>query len=182
MLANLVPCAIGEEETLMFRKCGETEGSPTGTSMYDVYTEESHNMEVEDGTVNEDDREEIDADDEDEGTREGSNSSCSSEFRQGSPHSMHQYSNRCCQLCDWAKQNEMEDEATFGEFSTSLDSTGEGRSKGDPNALPLSPQNDQDSLSRQTTTMETPAAIHSPLPEDDVVVHVTEEEFKSFEN
>ena len=59
------------------------------TSMDDVCEEESCDVEVEEGTVSEDDREEIDADNEDEGTREGGNSPCSSKSGQGSPHSMH---------------------------------------------------------------------------------------------
>ena len=42
------------------------------------------------------------------------------------------------------KWNETEDEATFGKFSTSLDSMGEGRSEGDLNALLPSLQNEQD--------------------------------------
>ena len=76
----------------------------------------------------------------------------------------------------------MEDEATFGKFSTSPDSTGEGGSKGDLNTLLPSPQNEQDPFSGQTTTRETPATIGSPPPEDDIVVHMMEEELNSFEN
>ena len=76
----------------------------------------------------------------------------------------------------------MEDEATFGEFSTSPDSTDEDGSEGDLNALPPSPQNKQDPFSRQTTTSETQATVSSPPPEDNVVVHMTEEELNSFEN
>ena len=76
----------------------------------------------------------------------------------------------------------MEDKATFGEFSTSQDSTDEGGSEGNLNALLPSPQNEQDPFRGQTTTRETPATIGGPLPEDDVVVHMTEEELNSFEN
>ena len=78
-LANLIPHTIGEEEQLKSGRCGETEGSPVDTSMDDVCEEESCNMKVEEGPASEDDREEIDTDDEDEGTREGGNSPGSSE-------------------------------------------------------------------------------------------------------
>ena len=81
VLANLLPHAVGEEERFKFGRQGEMEGSPTDTSMDDVHEEESHNMEVEEGTASEDDGEEINVDDEDEGTREGGNSPSSSESR-----------------------------------------------------------------------------------------------------
>ena len=157
-------------------------GSPMDTSMDNVHEEESCNMEVEEGTVSEDDREEINVDDEDKGTREGGNSRGSSRSRQGSPHSMHRYFNRCHQSCNWAEWNEMEDKATFGEFSTRLDSMGEDGSEGNLNALLPFPQNEQDPFSRQTTTRKTPTTLGSPLPEDDIVVHMMEEELNSFEN
>ena len=57
--------------------------------MDDVQEEESCHTEVEEGTASEDDREEIDMDDEDEGSREGGNSPCSSESGWSSPHSTH---------------------------------------------------------------------------------------------
>ena len=85
-------------------------------------------------------------------------------------------------LRDWAERNKMEDEATFGEFSTSLDSMGEDGSEGDLNTPPPSLRNKQDPFSGQTTTRETPAAVGSPLPEDDVVVHMMEEKLNSFKN
>ena len=185
----------GAERLDRFRECRDERGRDSGeeTSSAEV----PHEEEVEAETMDEDDREEEGCKEDDEGADaedwgEESKSHSSLGSMLESLHSTWHYSDRhCCCPRSWAEGSESgnSEDGFLGELSISENSGGDGEGEvGCPQAPPSSPLQEPESLGEmpeevgQIVPSETVSTVGNLPPagsQDAIVVHTTEDEFRS---